>query len=135
VPAQPQRWRPLLALSLVLLFAATAPARADRKTKREEEAKIAALPAKYQQFLAEVEILISPSERTAFLALDEDYQRDAFIETFWRSRDPYPDTTRNELKDQWTARLEQAIGIFGGLQDERSRMLLFNGPPTARVVA
>jgi Ca-activated chloride channel family protein len=134
VPAQPPRWRPLLALSLVVLFAATAPAHADRKTKREEEAKIAALPAKYQQFLAEVEILISPSERTAYLALEEDYQRDAFIENFWRSRDPYPDTSRNELRDQWEARLEQAAAEFGSLQDERSRMLLFNGPPTARIV-
>ena len=130
---RPRRWRLLLALSLLLLVAAAPPAQADRKSKREQEAKIAALPEKYQRFLAEVEILITEAERAAFLALEEDYQRDAFIANFWRSRDPYPDTSRNELQEKWQLRLEQAHGLFGGLSDDRARMLLFNGPPAGRV--
>ena len=128
-----RRWRALLALSLLLVVATAAPVHADRKAKREEQAKIAALPAKYQQFLAEVEILMSPEERTSFLALTEDYQRDAFIATFWRSRDPYPDTSRNELQEKWQLRLEQAAQLFGGYGDERARILLFNGAPAGRI--
>ena len=117
------------------MVAAAAPAHADRKADRETAAKVAALPEKYQRFLAEVEILITPTELAAFLALEQDYQRDAFITNFWRSRDPYPDTARNELQDQWQVRLELAASLFGAVGDERSKMVLYNGPPDGRVEA
>src|SRR6185503_16286939 len=107
---------------------------ASRKERREQAAKIAQLAPKYQQWLDTVDLLISDAERKAFLDLEEDYQRDAFIEKFWRSRDPYPNTARNELKDKWEARLEEARITFGGFSDERAKFLLLNGPPTARVV-
>ena len=99
------RWPAKLACLLVLLplLAATAQpaAAASRKERKEQAAKIAQLAPKYQQWLQSVELLITDEERKSFLALDEDYQRDAFIDKFWRSRDPYPDTARNELKDKW----------------------------------
>src|SRR5262245_50646253 len=82
-----------------------------------------------------VDILISDDERRAFLALEEDYQRDAFIDNFWKSRDPYPNTTRNELKEKWEGRIDEAFANFGSLDDERARFLLLNGPPAARIVA
>ena len=41
------------------------------------------LAARYQSWLEEVAVLISPHERTAFLGLQKDYQRDAFIRRFW----------------------------------------------------
>ena len=37
----------------------------------------AALPARFQKWLEEVALLISPAERAAFLALHEDFRRDA----------------------------------------------------------
>ncbi|HEV8237768.1 MAG TPA: VWA domain-containing protein [Thermoanaerobaculia bacterium] len=93
----------------------------------------APLPARHQQFLEETELLMSPAERTAFLALREDYQRDAFITAFWRARDPYPDTARNELHESWQAKIDQARELFETLADVRSRFLLLNGPPAARI--
>ena len=119
-------------LPLLLILASPAVA-TSRKERREQAAKIAQLPAKYQAFLEAVDLLISDAERTAFLELAEDYQRDAFIDKFWRSRDPYPETPRNELKDKWEARLEEARAAFGGVSDERGRFLLLNGPPAARI--
>jgi Ca-activated chloride channel family protein len=126
----------LLALASLLLFTASVPRASEAASRRErkaEQERIAQLPAKYQQWLQEVELLLSESERKAFLELAEDYQRDAFIQNFWRSRDPYPETARNEMQDKWGARVEQARTAFGGLEDARSRMLLLNGPPAARI--
>ncbi len=77
----------LAALGVTALLAPAAHA-----YKKTDEKKIAELPANYQRWLGEVELIISEDELAAFLALDKDYQRDAFIDRFWRARDPYPDT-------------------------------------------
>ena len=90
------------------------------------------LPADYQAWLDEVDSILTKEERAAFLNLDKDYQRDAFIERFWQARDPFPDTVRNELRETWTARVDQARANFGSLKEERARFFLLNGPPAAR---
>lgn len=46
---------------------------------------------------------------------------------------PYPDTARNELKERWAERVAVAGNAFGGLNEERSRVFLINGPPAERV--
>ena len=89
----------------------------------------AKLAGDYGRWLVEVEPLILVAEKRLFVSLHEDYQRDAFIEQFWRVRDPYPRTTRNELKEKWPARLAQARSNYGGLDDDRSRILLVHGEP------
>lgn len=120
------RAAPFLALlSVTLLLALPAIA---KKDKRIEE-----LAESYRQWLGAVELLLSEEEREAFLELEKDYQRDAFIERFWRIRDPYPDTTRNEFKERWERLLSEAQELFGGLHEDRSRMLLLNGFPDARL--
>jgi Ca-activated chloride channel family protein len=116
-------------VAIALLAAAlVGPASGAKKDKRVE-----ALPERYQQWLATVELLLSEPEREAFLSIEQDYQRDAFIERFWRIRDPYPDTARNEFKERWESLLSEAVDLFGGLEEDRSRMLLLNGPPDGRI--
>ena len=56
-----------------------------------------ALSQEYLAWLEEVDAIVTPEERAAFLKLEKDYQREAFIERFWQARDPYPDTARNEI--------------------------------------
>ncbi|MEA2695011.1 MAG: hypothetical protein QOJ16_4398, partial [Acidobacteriota bacterium] len=90
--------------------------------------RIADLAPKYRQWLAEVDLILRKEERAAFLALKEDYQRDGFIQKFWESRDPYPETPRNEFKDAWYTRLEEARNEYGGIAEDRARMLLLHGP-------
>ncbi|HVS16765.1 MAG TPA: VWA domain-containing protein [Thermoanaerobaculia bacterium] len=105
-----------------------------KKPRRKEvEAAIEELPAQFRQWLAEVDLLISEEEVLAFLEIDKDYQREAFIERFWKVRDPYPDSGRNEFRDRWYDRLDEAQSMFGTLDDERARYILLNGPPLARI--
>src|SRR5690606_21611591 len=49
----------------------------------------APLSAAHRAWLDEVEPLIGEDERAAFLALSADHLRSAFIDEFWRVRDPY----------------------------------------------
>ncbi len=105
-------------LLLSLAFHAT-PARAE-------------LPERHRMWLAEVAVLITDDERATFVALSQDYQRDAFVEAFWKQRDPYPDTARNELREEWKSRLAQARQHFDSPDDARAMFLLLNGWPLER---
>ncbi|MDE2978756.1 MAG: GWxTD domain-containing protein, partial [Acidobacteriota bacterium] len=61
------------------------------------------------------------------------YQRDAFIAEFWKARDPYPDTARNEFREHWKERLSMVRQLFENTDDERARYYLLNGPPGVHV--
>lgn len=128
-PVLPVTSRPFLRTSLVVLLVTSvllaAPLAAKKKTPVPDD-----LPQEYRQWLEAVELLITEEEREAFLALEADYQRDAFIQRFWRVRDPEPSTARNELKDQWEVLAETVAEEYEGQFDDRGRMLLLNGPPT-----
>ncbi|HVS03722.1 MAG TPA: VWA domain-containing protein [Thermoanaerobaculia bacterium] len=125
----------LLAAALLSVAAPAPAADAAVDTPESATAEAAAdLPARYRQWLEEVAPLISPEERAAFLALDQDYRRQAFIRRFWELRDPFPETPRNELRDRWQERVAAARERWDDLTDERARMLLLHGPPE-RVVA
>jgi VWFA-related protein len=145
-PASSIRDAVLLVLTLlcVLFLSVPSPAgaaekkmsRSQRKELRKEQKEaIAKLPAKYQEWIAEVELLITDEELTSFLALEKDYQRDAFIERFWEARDKYKSTGSNEFRDRWEARVAQARAQWGNIADERSKIFLLNGPPTSSLVS
>ncbi len=129
----------LVAAGLIagLLLLAPAAGHAEKTAKDEKPPKhrVQDLPEKYQDFLKQVQLLITDEERDAFLALNEDYERDAFIERFWKVRDPDPRTARNELEDQWDIRLKTIERDYPDANDERGRMLLLNGPPDLKVTS
>jgi Ca-activated chloride channel family protein len=121
-----------VALALVFAFLATDHAEAKRKKKAEREAEaaaVAALPEAYQLWLKGVKVILSKDEKELFLALAKDYQRDAFIERFWKVRDPISRTARNEFREEYNQRLEIALR-FGF--DDRAEILLLNGLPVER---
>jgi VWFA-related protein len=123
----------LLTLSLLSPMAASAakPTRAERKVEKEAIQK---LPEKYRVWLESVELLITDDELATFLALDKDYSRDDFIKKFWAARSSYK-SSRNQFQERWESNVEQAKELFGNLSDDRSRMLLLNGPPASRLEA
>src|SRR5207302_4453439 len=45
--------------------------------------------------------------------------------------DPYPETPRNELREQWVGRLEEARKTWGIPGDDRARVFLLRGRPSA----
>src|SRR3954468_1784936 len=123
---------PVLLLTLVPTLAAAAPAKPTRAERKAEKEAIKNLPQKYQDWVETVELLISEQELTTFLALEKDYQRDAFIKQFWEARNPYK-TLRNTFQERWEQKVADARALFGNLQDDRARMLLLNGPPGSRL--
>jgi len=88
----------------------------------------AALPEKYQQWLLEVAPILSVEERALFLSLTKDYQRDSFIDSYWKGR--------TEARRHWEAKVEEAKALFqGDLTDARARFFLLNGPPEERLTS
>jgi VWFA-related protein len=113
-------------------LAAASPEKPTRAERKAEKGAIKNLPQKYRDWLETVELLISEQELTTFLALEKDYQRDAFIKQFWEARNPYK-TLRNTFQERWEQKVADARALFGTLEDERARMLLLNGPPASRL--
>ena len=101
------------------------PSLADLQEAAEQEP----LAKKYVRWLEEIDPIISLTERKVFLGLQHDHHREAFIRQFWRERDPYPQTARNEMKENWEERIYIAETEYGGLDDDRSRILLVHGTP------
>jgi VWFA-related protein len=101
-------------------------------TRKQEKELYARLPQKYKDWLAEVDVLISAIEKNAFLILDKDYQRDAFIDRFWDVRD-LAAGERGEYHRRFLERIEEAHQVWHDLTDERARVFLLNGPPNDEV--
>ena len=84
---------------------------------------------RHREFLEWTEPLRSEVETEVFLQLDEHYRRDSFIDRFWRRRDPFPNTPRNELRERW---LENARSLGPELEEARGDerlLLLLHGKP------
>jgi Ca-activated chloride channel family protein len=116
-------YRPLACRLLpILLFALPAFA-------QEPAPPTDSLDPRHRKFLEEVAPLINEKERAAFLAIRQEYQRDAFIQRFWQQRDPFPKTAVNELRVNWEDRIRVAKERFENITEDRALMLLFNGEP------
>ncbi len=102
---------------------------------RQDE-RLARLPAEARGWLEdEVAYIITDRERDTFLALETVDERRAFIDAFWRRRDPVPATPQNEVKDEHSRRLEHAdqkfreIASRPGRKTDRGRMYVILGEP------
>ncbi len=85
----------------------------------------------YERWFAAASGWLTGAERRAFLALDEDLERELFIRRFWQARvDASGDP---QLPARWQLGFEEALHRFEDLGDERARALLAAGKP-ARVV-
>jgi GWxTD domain-containing protein len=117
---------PLRVVSLLLAAAAIAPA---QKVAEED------LAASYRDWLHLVAYHIQPVERDVFLQLRNDRDRDVFIETFWKQRDPTPGTPENEYRDELLERFRYVNEFFGrsttreGWRTDMGRYYMILGPP------
>lgn len=124
----------LVLLSLILVTgSATVFGQSRPKTQKE---LLRALPDKYRKWLEEeVVYIISQKEREVFLRLENDRQRDIFIEAFWKQRDPNPNTPENEFKVEHYRRLEYANKHFGkespgpGWRSDMGKIYIMLGEP------
>lgn len=99
-----------------------------RKVKRE-------LKKAYVDWINDVDLILTQSERDAWKKLDTDDEREKFIEEVWRSRDPDPDTEENEFKEQFYERVAYANTHFSsgkaGRFTDRGRIYIKFGKPDA----
>jgi len=92
----------------------------------------------YRKWLEqEVVYIVTSKEKEVFLQLDNDRQRDMFIEAFWKQRDPNPATPENEFKIEHMRRIAFANERFGksspgpGWRSDQGRMYIILGEPNS----
>ena len=95
------------------------------------------LPQTYRDWLKLVSYIALPVEKEVFLKLSSDRERDIFIESFWKQRDPTPGTPQNEYKDEHIKRFNYANTYFSrgtpreGWMTDMGRMHILLGAPTS----
>ena len=109
--------------------------KADDKGKKNNLRKLEKeLATPYKKWLEEeVPYIITDEERSAFLQLQTNEEREQFIEAFWQRRDPTPDTVENEFKEEHYRRIAYANERFSsgipGWRTDRGRMYIMWGKP------
>lgn len=93
------------------------------------------LPDRYRAWLEEeVVYIITATERQVFLELTTDRERDLFVESFWRHRDPTPGTEKNEFREEHSRRIAYANKRFlgagkPGWKTDRGKVYIILGEP------
>src|SRR5208282_599225 len=104
----------------------------EKQRKANAKALKIELSKTYRKWLDEdVRWIITDQERSAFMQLSNDEERDQFIEAFWQRRDPTPDTEENEFKEEHYRRIAYANEHYAagipGWKTDRGRMYIVFG--------
>jgi GWxTD domain-containing protein len=62
----------------------------------------------FRQWMSDTSFIITPEERTAFLRLTTDEERQKFVEQFWERRNPTPGAAANAFREEYYRRLAYA---------------------------
>src|SRR6201981_2007567 len=103
----------------------------DQKQKMKKTYK--ELDNSFKTWLNEdVVYIISPEERTAFLQLSTNEEREQFIEQFWLRRSSNPDMPDNDFKEEHYRRIAYANEHYAsgipGWKTDRGRIYIIWGP-------
>src|SRR6202142_1566869 len=104
------------------------------RERRQREAKLhKELDTPYKKWLDEdVTYIITPEERSAFLRLQTNEEREQFIEQFWLRRNPDPDSPENTFKEEHYRRIADANEHFAsgipGWKTDRGKIYIMWGP-------
>jgi len=82
-----------------------------------------------------VRFLMTPEERHSFTRLADAVSRSEYVTTFWKNRDPKPETPENEFRDEFEKRIAFADSRFtqgetAGSLTDRGMVFILLGPPT-----
>jgi GWxTD domain-containing protein len=101
----------------------------------EHDPSVMGLSPPYFAWLTEdVSYIISPDERSAFLRLVKDDDRDLFIEQFWQRRNPDPDAQDNTFESEHYRRIVYSnehfsSGSTDGWKTDRGQIYIQWGQP------
>ncbi len=95
------------------------------------------LPQRHRDWLNLTRYIIHDKEKEVFMQLMNEKDRDAFIETFWKKRDPTPGTPQNEYQEEILERFMYANKYFrygsakDGWRTDRGMIYIILGPPVS----
>ena len=112
----------MLAALLLTLFAAAGPSHPDKN----------ATLAKWYE--GPVRYILTRREEKEFKSLKDDAARSEFIRSFWKRRDPVPNTPENEARISFWRRVVEANRLFEdsaapGWKTDRGKIYILIGPP------
>src|SRR5580698_9330372 len=104
----------------------------ENRKKRDKEL-YKELDSPYKKWLNEdVVYIITPEERSSFIHLSTNEEREEFIEQFWQRRNPDPDSTENSFKEEHYRRIAYTNEHFAsgipGWKTDRGRIYIMWGP-------
>ena len=82
------------------------------------------LGQKYRDFLDLVELIITEDERQVFLQIKEGYQKDKFIDDFWKRRSIDSMGIRTDYRAVYSRRVQQAVEQFRDLHNDRAKIFV-----------
>ncbi|MFY9530509.1 MAG: GWxTD domain-containing protein [Candidatus Acidiferrales bacterium] len=105
-----------------------------KERKKRDRALEKELESPYKKWLNEdVVYIITPEERSAFLHLKTNEEREQFIEQFWQRRNPDPDSAENTFKEEHYRRIAYSNERFAsgipGWKTDRGRIYIIWGAP------
>jgi GWxTD domain-containing protein len=130
------RSRELLVLLCLLFSSSLLPARGqDQRPARKPQVppRVKANLPWHKWLDEDVRYIISDQERSDFLNLTTDKQRDELITDFWNRRNPTPESSENPFKEEHYRRFAYANTHFAagvpGWKTDRGRFYIMYGPP------
>ena len=110
------------------------PAPVKRKLSNKEIKELTAqLEKKYKDFVELVDMIITDEERQVFLQIGDNFQKDRFIEAFWKRRSIDSRGLRTDFQRVYVQRIETAREQFRNLNNDRAKVFVLNGPPDAAI--
>ncbi len=109
-------------------FSGPAPARR-KLTGKDIKDLTSKLEPKYKEFLQLVDLIVTKDEKEVFLQISDSYQKDRFIEAFWRRRSIDSSGIRTDYQHVYTDRVQLAKEQFRNLNNDRAKIFIINGAP------
>ncbi len=108
--------------------------RSDKEKFASQKAVRQELKTAYKSWLdQDVVYIISDEERKAFKNLSNDEERESFIENFWLRRNPNPDSSDNEFREEHYRRIQYANDHYAagkpGWKTDRGHIYIAFGAP------
>ena len=106
----------------------------DKEIREQQKELRQELKGPYKKWMdQDVRWIITDQERKAFMGLSNDEERDAFIEQFWRRRNPDPESPDNSYREEVYRRIAYADDHFAagkpGWMTDRGHIYIAWGPP------
>ncbi|MCP4153584.1 MAG: GWxTD domain-containing protein, partial [bacterium] len=106
-------------------------------SRKEKKEVLRTLPPKYKHWLNLIRYISYEDERNIFLSLKNHRDRELFISTFWKQRDPTPGTEANEFKMEMETRFAYVNKYFKrgsskpGWMTDMGKFWMILGKPTS----